>query len=641
MKTRPLKIQILISQLLVVVLLSTSFAIAGVYFIKKDVLDKAQDKVKHDLNVAREVYRQELRNIEHIIRLSAQRYFIRDAISTNDIKLIENELEKIRKAESLDILTLTDKSGKVIFRARNPQIAGDSQALNNLVKSVLAEQKTFSATEIVPKEELLKEGQELVNQAYIEYVQTPRAKQSDANSLSSAMCVKAAAPVLDMENNLIGVLYGGILLNRNYEIVDKVKEIVFQGLQYKGKDVGTVTIFQEDVRISTNVTNAQGNRAIGTRVSEEVYNRVLVKAEPWDDKAFVVKDWYKTAYEPIRDIEKNVIGMLYVGTLEQPFNDIARNSFLMFALIISGATALAVAVSFIIDADISRHVRSMFTATDKLARGELGHMIETATGITELNALAKSFNEMSNQLNERDKSLKLSNEMLTELNKRYIDLIGFVSHELKGSVAVIIMNVCSVRDEVFGQINEQQRKALDGGIRSLDYLTATVKIFLSLGRIEKGELTAKKTLIELKKDVFDAVVTSLTPTAEKKNITVINDIDSSLRLDADPELLQIVANNLISNAIKYGSDYGNVIVTSSRHNGRVRVEVYNDSEPIKEEQKEKLFKRFSRLENAATKNVKGTGLGLFITKQIIEKHNGTIWVEPKEKGNSFIFELTL
>ncbi|MBN1975730.1 MAG: cache domain-containing protein [Sedimentisphaerales bacterium] len=641
MKTRPLKIQILISQLLVVVLLSTSFAIAGVYFIKKDVLDKAQDKVKHDLNVAREVYRQELRNIEHIIRLSAQRYFIRDAISTNDIKLIENELEKIRKAESLDILTLTDKSGKVMFRARNPQIAGDSQALNNLVKSVIAEKKTFSATEIVPKEELLKEGQELVNQAYIEYIQTPRAKQSDANSLSSAMCVKAAAPVLDMENNLIGVLYGGILLNRNYEIVDKVKDIVFHGLQYKGKDVGTVTIFQEDVRISTNVTNTQGNRAIGTRVSEEVYNRVLVKAETWDDKAFVVKDWYKTAYEPIRDIEKNVIGMLYVGTLEQPFNDIARNSFLMFALIISGATALAAAVSFIIDADISRHVRSMFTATDKLARGELGHMIETATGITELNALAKSFNEMSNQLNERDKSLKLSNEMLTELNKRYIDLIGFVSHELKGSVAVIIMNVCSVRDEVFGQINEQQRKALDGGIRSLDYLTATVKKFLSLGRIEKGELTAKKTSIELKKDVFDSVVTSLTPAAEKKNITVINDIDSSLHLEADPELLQIVANNLISNAIKYGTDHGNVIVTSSRHNGCVRVEVYNDSEPIKEEQKEKLFKRFSRLENAATKNVKGTGLGLFITKQIIEKHNGTIWVEPKEKGNSFIFELTL
>jgi two-component system, NtrC family, sensor kinase len=641
MKTRPLKIQILISQLLVVVLISTSFAIAGVYFIKKDVLDKAQDKVKHDLNVAREVYRQELRNVEHIIRLSAQRYFIRDAISTNDMKLIENELEKIRKAESLDILTLTDKNGKVIFRARNNQITGDNQVQNSLVKSVLAEQKTFSATEIVSKEELLKEGQELVNQAHIEFVQTPRARHSDANSLTSAMCIKAAAPVLDTENNLIGVLYGGILLNRNYNIVDKVKNIVYQGQQYKGKNVGTVTIFQDDVRISTNVTDKQGNRAIGTRVSEEVYNRVLVKAEPWDDKAFVVKDWYKTAYEPIRDIDKNVIGMLYVGTLEQPFNDIARNSFLMFAMIIAGAIALAIAISIILDADISKNVQNLLTATGKLSVGELGHKVETTTSVTELNALAESFNEMSHQLKERDKNLTLSNEMLMELNKRYIDLIGFVSHELKGSVATIIMNICPIRDEIFGPINEKQKKALEGGIRSLDYLTATVKKFLSLGRIEKGELTAKKAVIEIKKDVFDVVIDSLIPAAEKKNISITNNIDSDLRIEADAELLQIVANNLVSNAIKYGTDYGNVTVSSSRQNGCARVEVYNDSEPITKEQKEKLFKRFSRLENAATKNVKGTGLGLFITKQIIEKHNGTIWVEPKEKGNSFIFELTL
>jgi signal transduction histidine kinase len=69
------------------------------------------------------------------------------------------------------------------------------------------------------------------------------------------------------------------------------------------------------------------------------------------------------------------------------------------------------------------------------------------------------------------------------------------------------------------------------------------------------------------------------------------------------------------------------------------VEVYNDSTPISEEQKEKLFKKFSRIETAETKRVKGTGLGLFITKQIIEKHAGRIWVEPREKGNSFIFQI--
>jgi signal transduction histidine kinase len=71
------------------------------------------------------------------------------------------------------------------------------------------------------------------------------------------------------------------------------------------------------------------------------------------------------------------------------------------------------------------------------------------------------------------------------------------------------------------------------------------------------------------------------------------------------------------------------------------IDVYNDSEPIRQEDKEKLFKRFSRLDTPVNRNVKGTGLGLFITKQIIEKHGGKIWVEPRKNGNSFIFELAI
>jgi two-component system, NtrC family, sensor kinase len=641
MNTKPIKIRILASQMIVVVVLSASIGIAGAYFIKKDIIDKAQVKVSHDLNVAREVYKQEVLNIENIIRLCAQRYYIRDAITAENLKLLQDELEKIRQRESLDILTLTDKDGKVIVRARNPLATGDNQLANPLVTRVLSEQKTVSSTEIVKKEELLREGQDLADKAYLEFIPTPRTKPTNENSQTSAMCIKAAAPVLDTDNKLIGVLYGGILLNRNYDTVDTVKDIVYKGMQYKGKDVGTVTIFQKDVRISTNVVDEKGNRAIGTRVSEEVYNRVLENAQSWVDRAFVVNNWYKTAYEPIKDLQGNVIGMLYVGTLEQPFNDIARNTFLTFAMIIAGAVALAVVISFILDAGITRPLSNLLKATDKLSVGELGHTVETTTGITELNALAESFNEMSRQLKERDQCLILSNEMLTDLNKRYIDLIGFVSHELKGAVGTIVMSVCAVRDEILGQINEKQKKALDGGIRNLDYLTSTVKKFLSLGRIEKGELTAKKALIEIKKDVFDGVINSLTPAAEKKNITINNEIESNLKLQADAELLQISANNLISNAIKYGTDSGNIDIKSRRLNNRVQIEVYNDSEPITEAQKEKLFKRFSRLDNQVTKSVKGTGLGLFITKQIIEKHSGKIWVEPKEKGNSFIFELSL
>jgi len=632
--TKPLKIRILVSFLTIVVVLSLLIATLGSYVIETEIIDRAQTKVKNDLNFAWEVYRQETQNIENVVRFTALRFFIKDAVLGGDINTLAKRLGDIRKAESLDILTLTDKQGQVIVRSRKPLVTGDSQALDKLISLVLSDQKTISATQIVSSEELSKESSDLARQAYVKFIPTPKARPTSKIEQTSAMCIKAAAPVLDYDGNLIGVLYGGVLLNRNYSIVDNVKDIVYRGLKYKDRDVGTVTIFQGDLRISTNVTDADGQRAIGTRVSEDVYNQVLIKGLPWTDSAFVVNDWYKTAYEPIKDIDGQIIGMLYVGTLEQPFNDIARNTMLMFLAIIAVVTMLAVIFSFVIAGRISRPLTNVLSATERLSAGELGAVVDTKTAVTELNTLAESFNEMSAKLNEREKHLK-------DLNKNYLDLIGFVSHELKGVLASIVMNVCSVRDKLLGEINGKQQKALEGTIRSLDYLTATVKKFLNLGKIEKGELEAKKTTVEIKKDVFDVVINSLSTIAARKNMTISNKIDVELKVNTDLDLMQIVANNLITNAIKYGLECGNIVLSSSKCNGNIEIEVYNDSVPISQQEKGKLFKRFSRLDNPATKDVKGTGLGLFITQQIIEKHGGKIWVEPRENGNSFIFQLPI
>ena len=639
MAVMSLKMRILMSFFAIIGILSLAIALIGFFIIKNDILDRAQIQVENDLNFAREVYTAEIKNIEDVVCFTALRFFIRDAILENDVETLKNKLVEIRKAESLDILTLTDKEGQVIIRTRNRLVTGDNQADDELVSRVLTDKKTISGTTIVPKEELEKECDGLAEQAYIKFIHTPKAKATKKSEQTSGMMIKAATGIFDYDNNLIGVLYGGTLLNRNYSIVDKVKDIVYQGRKYDGKDIGTVTVFQKDLRISTNVRNKDDKRAIGTRVSEEVYNCVLGKGLPWVDSAFVVNDWYKTAYESIRNTNGQVIGMLYVGTLEQPFNDIARNTMLMFLVTISSATVLAVILSFILAACVSRPLINVLDATTKLSNGELGHMVETKTGATELNALAESFNEMSIRLAQRDKSLKLSNDMLSDLNKRYIDLIGFVSHEFKGIVATVVMNVYSVKDNILGPINKRQKKALEGASRSLDYLTATVKKFLNLGRIEKGELEARKTAVEIKKDVFDVVINSLAMIAARKNITINNDIDAGLKVNTDLDLMLVVANNLIINAIKYGLECGDIVLNSSKCNGNIEIEVYNDSVPISQQEKGKLFKRFSRLNNPATKDVKGTGLGLFITQQIIEKHGGKVWVEPREKGNSFIFQL--
>ena len=127
--------------------------------------------------------------------------------------------------------------------------------------------------------------------------------------------------------------------------------------------------------------------------------------------------------------------------------------------------------------------------------------------------------------------------------------------------------------------------------------------------------------------------------AVKKGLKIANEIGPELVVNADSDLMQIVANNLVSNAIKYSPDAGKIRISARQIDGMVEVDVYNDSTPMSEEQRAKLFQKFTRLDNPETKKVKGTGLGLYITKQIVEKHGGTIAVEPREHGNSFVFQI--
>ena len=639
MKAKKLRIRILVPFYIVIVTFALLVAALGYFVIKLNIIERAQTKVKNDLNSAREIYEQEVKSVKDIIRFTALRFFLKDAISENDRDTLSKELERIRKAELLDILTLTDSSGKVVIRSRNPSVVGDNQRDDKLVGGVLSNREVIAGTLIVPSEELIKEGKDLAERAYFKFIPTPKAKPIEETEKTSGMMIKAGAPVLGYDGKLLGVLYGGILLNRNYKIVDKVKETVYKGETFKGKDVGTATIFQGDLRVSTNVKTKDGNRAIGTRVSEEVYEQVVVKELPWVARAFVVNGWYKTAYEPIRDIDGKIIGILYVGILEQPFTYMARNILIVFFVIVAVATALAASLEMVLTKKISRPLERMLEATKELSEGDLGYEVDTETGTIELDTLAASFNEMSAQLRAREESLKTINDKLAALNKTYLDLVGFVSHELKGIVATTIMNAAAVHDELFGRINPKQKKSLESVTRNLEYLRETVKKFLDLSRIEKGELEVNRKELRLKEDIFDPCLEIFGGQIAERQMEVINNIAPEIKLQGDVDLLRIAANNLVGNAVKYGLDKGKVILGSDDLGRRVQIEIYNDSRPIQEQEKEKLFKKFSRLGTLKEKEVKGTGLGLFVTREIITKHGGDIWVEPKENGNSFIFQI--
>jgi two-component system NtrC family sensor kinase len=317
----------------VVVALSTGiiigFAVNSI--ITHGVIYETQERVKEALNGAQWFYAAKINEIDRAIYLTSIRYILRGALERQEALLIKDDMKRLIADYGLDFLTLVDKKGIVLLRFHNPSLSGDSLIRDPFIREAL-KNKGISGTQVLSRSELLKEGQLLADRAVFNSIPTPKERPTKELKESSGMVLKSAHPVIDVNGKVLGALMGGILLNRNYEIVDRIKTILFKDAKYNGKEIGTATIFLGDVRISTNVIDREGNRATGTRAMKEVEEQVLEKGLPWVHRAFVVDDWYITAYEPIRDIKDKIVGMLYVGILENKYVVLKERLILLFML---------------------------------------------------------------------------------------------------------------------------------------------------------------------------------------------------------------------------------------------------------------------------------------------------------------------
>lgn len=610
MRAMSLKTRLLVSFLALIVLITWFVVLLGYHVINIQIMGRVDQEVYRALGAARFFYAGQIERIGDGFRL----------VGIQDRK----DLDALRGLLDLHYLIRCE----------------DIESLRSEIAIAAVKQlRPVGGTRLILADELAIVDPNLVKDRLLEVRPTARAIPTETRRLEAVMAKEYAVPIIDNAGRATGVVYGGRIINLDFDFVDRIRTVVFGNDNYKGKPVGTVTVFQGDVRIATNVIDQSGNRAVGTRVSAEVYEAVLLQGKRWLDRAFVVTDWYKTAYEPIYSIDGKTIGILYVGILERPFADIVRRIIALFLAIVAGATVISVVVALLLASVILRPLTQMAEASESLATGDWDHRLSTDTSIKELNSLAEGFNAMAAGLKERDEDLRKTNEKLIAANKNYVDLIGFVAHELKGLLASAVMNVYSIRDGYLGMINFKQQKAIESVARSLDYLTGVVQKFLNLGRIERGDLVVNRQQVLLGYDIIDPAIDSMASMATRKGLRITKDVDPMLTASVDGDLMRVVANNLINNAVKYTPEAGNVTITASQLGESVRVEIYNDSQPIPQDMLDRLFKKFSRLDNEQTRRVKGTGLGLYITKQIVEAHGGWIKVEPRDHGNAFIFEI--
>ncbi len=607
----------------------------GGQLLYKAVLSEATNRVRLDLNAAREIYLNRIKSIACPLSVASVEPALCSALKARDVSEITPRLETVENRAELDFVGVVTKEGDTLCRIGKGDIRCETEDVKNPIAELIFNRMVpVSGTVILSREFLYAQSPELADRARISLLSTPRAAPKQEEEETSGMALAAAFPIFD-NGKLLGVIYGGVLLNKSTTIVDTVRDTVFQNEIYKGRSIGTATIFFNDLRISTNVVTNEGKRAIGTYVSKEVKEHVLGKGERWTHRAFVVSDWYITAYEPIEDIFGNRVGMLYVGVLEEKYVDMRRNALTVLVLIVVAGMALAIGLGYFLENKIMRPVHKLIEASQQVSEGNLTPEIGPISK-DEIGVLQNTFKDMVISLEERDKRRRAESEnrlLQSEKQASVGRVAAGVAHEINNPLTGIL---------TFTRILQRSQSI---GDKDREHLQKIAESTVRVRNIVKGLLDfSRQTTLDKEPTDINRLVRSVISAMENhaliKGVTLeFNPGEDLPMITLDRNQFQSVVVNLIINALDATEQGGTILAStgislSASNIGKkgVEISITDTGCGIPPENLDKLFEPFF-----TTKEVgKGTGLGLAVSYGIVQRHGGTIRVQSEVgRGSTF------
>ena len=591
-------------------------------------------KIRSDLAVAQGYFERVLGEVGASTRAVADSAALQRALDAPPHELVAL-LQRLRERERLDFLNVRDAEGRVraIDTGHSPGTDPQSPAYRN---SLAGDDRT--SVEVLSPAQLALLAPRLAERVPVPLVPTRNAAPTERMREERALVLLSNHAIRGRDGRVIGHVQGGLLLNRNLAFIDHINQIVYPDGALPFGSRGTATLFLDDVRISTNVRlfgPASEERAIGTRVSQQVRDRVLGQGHTWLDRAFVVNDWYVSAYQPLADGEGRRVGMLYVGFLEAPFTRLK-----VAALVGIGALFFAVMIGAAIVS--LRWARAIFSPLEQMAAtmqrveagaldarvghvdsadeiGRLAGHLDHLLGVIDDNTreLRRWNAELDAKVAERTRALEdaqahlVRNEKLAAVGQ----LTASIAHEINNPIAVIQGNLDLLRDLLGAQA-----------------APAAAELTLIDEQIERMRLIVTQLLQFARPTEFAGYVDSLQPARlfddclvlvghllARTHIEVRRHFDSTRTVAINRQELQQVLVNLLVNAI-HAMPEGGTLTLRVHDAGADAVHlVVADTGPgLPPELQAQLFQPF------VTRKKDGTGLGLWISRSLVERYGGDI-----------------
>ena len=643
----------------ILLIMPVALALA-IYWGKNFSYQQLYLKVNTDLAVSHDTFIRIQQDYLNQLERLAESFQFRSALESGNNHSVLEQVKNLKEQQNYSFL-------QVVFIEQNSGILLKRRNASSLLNALKGHPSV--GIEIYSAEELKKEAKGLSQVVKLPLVKTPHARPSDASFEERGMVIRALYPIKNSHGEVVALLDGGVLLNGNFDFVDAIRDLAYAPGSLPKESIGTVTVFLDDVRISTNVPLKKGERALGTRVSDEVRSKVLDQGRSWIDRAFVVNDWYVSSYEPIIDIDGQRVGMLYAGFLEKPFRDELIKALFALLLLFLGLMLLSSWAAIRGAKKIIKPIETMsevIHATQKGSAKRVG-LIDSSD---ELGVLSREFDNMLDQLQQRNQEIQNWADSLedkvakrtSELQKKNIDLqnsiqllrqtrqqlvvaeklaalgelTAGVAHEINNPTAVMLGNLDLIVAELGDKAIPVQQE-IDLVIEQIYRIKDIINRLLQYAHPD--EYSGYISMVDVNTLANDTLKL-VTHLGSDSKFCIETDFQATQLIEINPQELQQVVVNLLVNAIHALADKnGKILIkTHDWEDKGVCIKVSDNGKGIDKKHLNQIFNPFFSTKDQG----QGTGLGLSISYGLVRRYGGNITAESElGKGSEFIIWLLI